>query len=134
MKKSAAIGRNMGLSPFQFKRKYTKVCVNNANYLVRFDKWFDGIFKIDKKCYSVYSIPSYACLIRCKAYGISIRQGDSQLDGKKKEKEIRHELMQHIIDSRGGITNTNSTHYAYLANLFLSISARSVSYCFGGDR
>ena len=34
----------------------------------------------------------------------------------KKEEEIRHELMQHIIDSRGGIINTNSTHYAYLAS------------------
>ena len=34
----------------------------------------------------------------------------------RKEEEIRHELMQHIIDSRGGIINTNSTHYAYLAS------------------
>ena len=34
----------------------------------------------------------------------------------RKEEEIRHELMQHIIHSRGGIINTNSTHYAYLAS------------------
>jgi hypothetical protein len=34
----------------------------------------------------------------------------------RKEEEVRHELMQHIIDSRGGIINTNSTHYAYLAS------------------
>ncbi|HXX98156.1 MAG TPA: hypothetical protein VEL11_13680 [Candidatus Bathyarchaeia archaeon] len=33
-----------------------------------------------------------------------------------KEKEIRHELMQHIIDSREGIVNTNSTHYRYYEN------------------
>jgi hypothetical protein len=34
----------------------------------------------------------------------------------RKEEEIRHELMQHVIDSRGGIINTNSTHYEYLAS------------------
>lgn len=34
----------------------------------------------------------------------------------RKEKEIRHKLMQHIIDTRGGIINTNSTHYIYLAS------------------
>jgi hypothetical protein len=34
----------------------------------------------------------------------------------RKEQEIRHELMQQIIDSREGIINTNSTHYAYLAS------------------
>jgi hypothetical protein len=34
----------------------------------------------------------------------------------RKEKEIRHELMQQIIDSREGIINTNSTHHAYLAS------------------
>ncbi|MDQ6668482.1 MAG: hypothetical protein M3Y53_09690 [Thermoproteota archaeon] len=33
-----------------------------------------------------------------------------------KEEEIRHELMQHIIDSRWGIIHTNSTHYTYLAS------------------
>lgn len=32
------------------------------------------------------------------------------------KEEIRHELMEHIIDSRGGIINANSTHYAYLAS------------------
>jgi len=34
----------------------------------------------------------------------------------RKEKEIRRELMQQIIDSRGGIMNTNCTHYEYLAS------------------
>jgi len=34
----------------------------------------------------------------------------------RKEQEIRHELMQQIIDSREGILNTNSTHYTYLAS------------------
>jgi hypothetical protein len=34
----------------------------------------------------------------------------------RKEKEILRELMQQIIDSRGGIMNTNSTHYEYLAS------------------
>jgi hypothetical protein len=34
----------------------------------------------------------------------------------RKEQEIRHDLMQHILDSRGGIINTNSTHYEYLAS------------------
>ena len=34
----------------------------------------------------------------------------------RKELEIRRELMQQIIDSREGIINTNSTHYAYLAS------------------
>jgi hypothetical protein len=34
----------------------------------------------------------------------------------RKEEEIRHVLMKHIIDSRGGIINTNYTHYAYLAS------------------
>jgi len=34
----------------------------------------------------------------------------------RNEKEIRRELMQRMIDSRGGIINTNSTHYAYLAS------------------
>jgi len=34
----------------------------------------------------------------------------------RKEQEIRRELMQQIIDSREGIINTNSTHYAYLAS------------------
>jgi hypothetical protein len=29
------------------------------------------------------------------------------------EKDVRHQLMQHIIDSRKGIMNTNSTHYRY---------------------
>lgn len=32
---------------------------------------------------------------------------------KIKEKDVRHKLMQHIIDSRGGSLNTNSTHYRY---------------------
>jgi hypothetical protein len=32
---------------------------------------------------------------------------------KIKEKDVRHKLMQHIIDSRKGIMNTNSTHYQY---------------------
>jgi hypothetical protein len=32
------------------------------------------------------------------------------------EKDVRHQLMQHIIDSRGGIVNTNSTHYRYFQN------------------
>jgi hypothetical protein len=31
----------------------------------------------------------------------------------KKEKEVRHQLMQHIIDSRNGSIHTNSTHYQY---------------------
>ncbi|MGA9151704.1 MAG: hypothetical protein WBZ36_14095 [Candidatus Nitrosopolaris sp.] len=31
----------------------------------------------------------------------------------RKEKDVRHKLMQHIIDSRKGIMNTNSTHYQY---------------------
>jgi hypothetical protein len=39
----------------------------------------------------------------------------------KKEKEIRHELMQHIIDSREGIVNTNSTHYRYYENKKLQV-------------
>jgi hypothetical protein len=30
-----------------------------------------------------------------------------------KEKEVRHELMQHIIDSRQRIVNINSKHYQY---------------------
>jgi hypothetical protein len=34
----------------------------------------------------------------------------------RKEQEIRHELMQQIIDSSEGILNTNSTHYTYLAS------------------
>lgn len=34
----------------------------------------------------------------------------------RKEEEIRHELMEHIIDSRWGIINTDSAHYAYLAS------------------
>jgi hypothetical protein len=29
------------------------------------------------------------------------------------EKDVRHKLMQHIIDSREGIMNTTSTHYEY---------------------
>jgi hypothetical protein len=32
---------------------------------------------------------------------------------KIKEKDVRHKLMQHIVDSRKGIMNTNSTHYQY---------------------
>ena len=32
------------------------------------------------------------------------------------EKDVRHQLMQHIIDSREGIMNTNSTHYQYFEN------------------
>lgn len=32
---------------------------------------------------------------------------------KKKEKEVRHNLMQHIIDSRRGILNIDSKHYGY---------------------
>lgn len=32
---------------------------------------------------------------------------------KLKEKDVRHKLMQHIVDSRKGIMNTNSTHYQY---------------------
>ncbi|MGA9154288.1 MAG: hypothetical protein WBZ36_27210 [Candidatus Nitrosopolaris sp.] len=32
---------------------------------------------------------------------------------KIKEKDVRHKLMQHIIDSRKGIMNTNSTYYQY---------------------
>jgi hypothetical protein len=32
------------------------------------------------------------------------------------EKDVRHKLMQHIIDSRGGIVNANSTHYRYFEN------------------
>jgi hypothetical protein len=32
------------------------------------------------------------------------------------EKDVRRKLMQQIIDSRGGIVNTNSTHYRYLEN------------------
>ena len=32
---------------------------------------------------------------------------------KIKEKDVRHKLMQHIINSRKGIMNTNSTHYRY---------------------
>jgi predicted metal-binding protein len=31
----------------------------------------------------------------------------------RKEKEVRHHLMQHIIDSRNGFMHTNSTHYQY---------------------
>jgi hypothetical protein len=31
----------------------------------------------------------------------------------RKEKEVRHKLMQHIIDSRKGIMDTNSTYYQY---------------------
>jgi hypothetical protein len=31
----------------------------------------------------------------------------------RKEKDIRHQLMQDIIDSRQGILNTNSKHYEY---------------------
>ena len=34
----------------------------------------------------------------------------------RKEKDVRHELMQHITDSREGIVNTNSTHYQYFEN------------------
>lgn len=30
-----------------------------------------------------------------------------------KEKEVRHQLMEHIVDSRKGIMNTNSTYYQY---------------------
>jgi hypothetical protein len=32
------------------------------------------------------------------------------------EKDVRHQLMKHIIDSKGGIVNTNSTHYRYFQN------------------
>lgn len=32
----------------------------------------------------------------------------------RKEKEVRHSLMQHIIESRNRIFNTNSMHYRYL--------------------
>ncbi|MFY9796026.1 MAG: hypothetical protein WAK17_10800 [Candidatus Nitrosopolaris sp.] len=32
------------------------------------------------------------------------------------EKDVRHQLMQHIIDSREGIVNRNSTHYRYFQN------------------
>jgi hypothetical protein len=32
----------------------------------------------------------------------------------EKEKDVCHEAMQHIIDSRQGIMNTNSKHYEYL--------------------
>jgi len=32
---------------------------------------------------------------------------------KIKEKDVRHKLMQHIINSRKGVKNTNSTHYRY---------------------
>jgi hypothetical protein len=34
----------------------------------------------------------------------------------RKEKDVRHKLMQHIIDSREGIMNTNSKHYQYFEN------------------
>jgi hypothetical protein len=34
----------------------------------------------------------------------------------KKEKEIRHQLMQHIIDYRERKVNTNSTHHRYFQN------------------
>lgn len=32
----------------------------------------------------------------------------------RKEKEVRHDLMQHIIESRKGSLNTSSMHYRYL--------------------
>jgi hypothetical protein len=31
----------------------------------------------------------------------------------RKEKEVRHQLMQHLVDSRNGFMHTNSTHYRY---------------------
>jgi hypothetical protein len=31
----------------------------------------------------------------------------------RKEKEVRHQLMHHIVDSRNGFMHTNSTHYRY---------------------
>jgi hypothetical protein len=46
--------------------------------------------------------------------GVEIKQDDQEME--RKEKEILRELMQQIIDSRGGIMNTNSTHYEYLAS------------------
>jgi hypothetical protein len=34
----------------------------------------------------------------------------------RKEREVRHQLMKHIIDSRKGSMHTNSTHYQYFTN------------------
>ncbi len=36
--------------------------------------------------------------------------------GVRIEKDVRYQLMQHIIDSREGKVNTNSTHYRYFQN------------------
>jgi hypothetical protein len=41
------------------------------------------------------------------------------------EKDVRHQLMQHIIDSREGIVNTNSTHYRYFENKKRLVENRS---------
>lgn len=41
------------------------------------------------------------------------------------EKDVRHQLMRHIIDSREGIVNRNSTHYRYFENKKRQVAARS---------
>jgi hypothetical protein len=41
---------------------------------------------------------------------------EKAIEMERKEEEIRHVLMQHIIDTRRGTINTNSTHYSYLAS------------------
>jgi hypothetical protein len=41
------------------------------------------------------------------------------------EKDVRHQLMQHIIDSREGIVNRNSTYYRYFENKKRQVADRS---------
>ena len=48
--------------------------------------------------------------------GVYIHDKELEEDMVRIEKDVRHNLMQQIIDSRGGIVNTNSTHYRYLEN------------------
>ena len=72
--------------------------------------------------------------VDCGPGWIPDKQGLSRFDKireerAEKEKDVCHESMQRIIDSRQGIMNTNSKHYEYLEGELPRASGFSRHHC-----